>query len=55
MRAGGSRWLPSYMGGYLSTINEGEPFDVRTELTENLMYFSQADSILYDGRHSATR
>lgn len=45
----GLKVAPSYMGGYLSTINEGEPFDVRTELTENLMYFSQADSILYDG------
>lgn len=45
----GLKVAPYYMDGYLSTVNEGEPFDVRTELTEDLMYFSQADSILYDG------
>ena len=37
------------MNGYLSTVNEGQPFDVKTELTEDLMFFSEADSILYDG------
>ncbi len=40
---------PNYVDGYLSTINEGQAFDVKTELTEDLMFFSQADSILYDG------
>lgn len=49
----GERWgtkvAPYYMDGYLSTINEGQPFDVRTELTEDLMFFSEADSVLYDG------
>lgn len=49
----GERWgvkvTPCYVNGYLSTINEGQPFDVKTELTEDLMFFSKADSILYDG------
>lgn len=45
----GTKVAPYYMDGYLSTINEGQPFDVRTELTEDLMFFSEADSILYDG------
>jgi len=45
----GVKVSPYYMNGYLSTINEGQPFDVRTELTENLMFFSEADSILYEG------
>jgi len=49
----GERWAtkvtPYYMDGYRSTVNEGQPFDVRTELTEDLMFFSEADSILYDG------
>lgn len=45
----GIRVAPYYMDGYLSTINEGQPFDVKTELTEDLMFFSEADSILYDG------
>lgn len=49
----GERWgtkvAPYYMDGYQSTINEEQPFDVKTELTENLMFFSKADSILYDG------
>lgn len=45
----GTKVAPYYMGGYLSTINDGQPFDVRTELTEDLMFFSEADSILYDG------
>lgn len=40
---------PRYVNGYLSTINEGEPFDVRTELSEDLMFFSEADSVLYNG------
>lgn len=45
----GTKVAPYYMDGYLSTVNEGQPFDVRTELTEDLMFFSEADSILYDG------
>jgi len=45
----GTKVAPYYMDGYLSTINEGQPFDVKTELTEDLMFFSEADSILYDG------
>ncbi len=45
----GTKVAPYYMNGYLSTINDGQPFDVRTELTSNLMFFSEADSILYDG------
>ncbi|MBR3874315.1 MAG: hypothetical protein IKJ26_09140 [Clostridia bacterium] len=45
----GTKVAPYYMNGYLSTVNEGQPFDVRTELTEDLMFFSEADSILYDG------
>ena len=40
---------PRYVNGYLSTINEGQAFDVKTELTEDLMFFSEADSTLYDG------
>lgn len=45
----GKKVAPYYMDGYLSTVNEGQPFDVRTELTEDLMFFSKADSILYNG------
>ena len=45
----GTKVAPYYMNGYLSIINDGQPFDVRTELTEDLMFFSEADSILYDG------
>ena len=45
----GKKVSPAYLDGYRSTVNEGQPFDVRTELTEDLMFFSQADSILYDG------
>ena len=49
----GERWgkkvSPYYMDGYLSTIQEGQPFVVGEELTEDLMFFSEADSILYDG------
>lgn len=45
----GTKVAPCYMDGYLSTINDGQPFDVKTELTEDLMFFSKADSILYDG------
>lgn len=45
----GVKAIPYYMDGYLSTIDEGQPFDVKTELTEDLMFFSEADSILYDG------
>lgn len=45
----GKKVVPSYMDGYLSTIHEGKPFDVRKELTEDLMFFSEADSVLYDG------
>ena len=40
---------PRYVNGYLSTVNKGEPFDVRTELSEDLMFFSEADSVLYNG------
>lgn len=45
----GTKVVPYYMDGYLSTISDGQSFDVRSELTEDLMFFSQADSILYDG------
>jgi hypothetical protein len=45
----GTKVAPYYLDGYMSTINDGQPFDVRSELTEDLMFFSQADSILYDG------
>ena len=45
----GVKVSPRYMDGYLSTIDDDQPFDVRTELTENLMFFSEADSILYEG------
>jgi hypothetical protein len=31
-------------------FNEGQPFDVKTELTEDLMFFSEADSKLYNGK-----
>ncbi len=47
--AWGIKVVPAYMDGYKSTIHEGQPFDVREELTEDLMFFSEADSILYDG------
>lgn len=45
----GVKLSPRYMNGYLSTMNDGQPFDVRAELTEDLMFFSEADSILYEG------
>lgn len=45
----GTKVAPYYMDGYRSTVNEGQPFDVKTELIEDLMFFSEADSILYDG------
>jgi len=49
----GSRWgakvMPYYLNGYLSTKHEGQPFDVREVLTKDLMFFSEADSILYNG------
>lgn len=45
----GTKVKPSYMDGYLSTINKEQPFDVKKELTEDLMFFSEANSILYDG------
>ena len=45
----GTKVAPYYMDGYQSTINEGQSFDVKIELTEDLMFFSEADSILYDG------
>lgn len=45
----GVKVAPYYVNGYRSTIHEGQPFDVKTELTEDLMFFSEADSILYDG------
>lgn len=45
----GKKVAPYYVDGYQSTINEGQPFDVTTELTEDLMFFSEADSLLYDG------
>ena len=45
----GTKVAPYYMDGYLSTMNEGQPFDVKTELTEDLMFFSEADSVLYEG------
>ena len=45
----GTKVAPAYMEGYLSTINEEQPFDVKRELTEDLMFFSEANSILYDG------
>jgi len=48
----GENWAvkvtPYYDGGYLSTIHEGQPFDVETELTEDLMFFSEVDSIIYE-------
>lgn len=47
--AWGTKVAPAYMDGYQSTLNEGQPFDVRAELTHDLMFFSEADSILYDG------
>ncbi len=40
---------PRYANGYLSTVNEGEPFDVKTELMEDLMFFSEVDSVSYNG------
>lgn len=43
------RIYPAYLNGYISTINEGQSFDVVRELTENLAFFSEADSILYEG------
>ena len=45
----GTKVAPNYLNGYLSTLNEGQPFDVKTELKKDLMFFSEADSILYDG------
>ena len=49
----GEKWCtkiaPYYVDGYLSTFNDGEPFDVRNELKKDLSFFSEADSILYDG------
>ena len=43
------RIYPAYLKGYLSTVNQGQPFDFRQELSSNLDFFSEADSILYDG------
>lgn len=45
----GTKIAPSYMDGYLSTLDKEQPFDVKKELTEDLMFFPEADSILYDG------
>lgn len=45
----GTKVAPRYMEGYLSTTQEGKPFNVKTELTKDLMFFSEADSILYEG------
>lgn len=45
----GTKVAPSYMDGYLSTLDKEQPFDVRKELTADLMFFSEADSILYEG------
>ena len=45
----GIKVTPSYMDGYLSTLDKEQPFDVKKELTEDLMFFPEADSILYDG------
>lgn len=45
----GKKVAPYYVDGYLSTTNDGQSFDVKSELTEDLMFFSEADSILYDG------
>jgi len=42
----GAKVTPYYKNGYLSTINKGQPFDVKSELTEDLMFFSKADSVL---------
>lgn len=40
---------PRYINGYLSTLEEGKFFDVKKELNRDLTFFSEANSILYDG------
>ena len=40
---------PAYLNGYVSTVNQGQPFDLVQELAQDLDFFSEADSILYDG------
>ena len=43
------RIYPNYLDGYQSTIDQGQPFDLVKELSENHTFFSKADSILYEG------
>ncbi len=45
----GFKAMPNYVDGYRSLTDNEAPFDVTKELTQNLMFFSKADSILYRG------
>lgn len=45
----GRKIVPHYLNGYRSTTDLSKPFDVRAELVKDLDFFSEADSILYDG------
>jgi len=45
----GSKACPYYIDGFRSPDDPSKPFDVKTELTEDLDFFSQANSILYNG------
>lgn len=45
----GVKICPGYQDGFRSPADPAQPFDVKTELTEDLAFFSQADSILYNG------
>ncbi len=40
---------PYYVNGFVQADDPTVPFDVRTGLTQDLMFFSKADSILYKG------
>jgi len=45
----GAKACPWYVDGFRSPEDPSKPFDVKSELTEDLDFFSQADSILIDG------
>ena len=43
----GKKISPNYVDGYISS--DGTSFDVKNGLTENLMFFSEANSVLHEG------
>ncbi len=45
----GAKACPYYVDGFRSPDDPTQPFDVKAELTEDLDFFSRADSILIDG------